>query len=173
MTERQPYDVVERRDGYEIRSYPESHMAQVDVRGTFSSAGNIAFRPLIRYISGANVASQKIAMTAPVIQEPQGTTYRVSFVMPASMSARDLPLPADARVAVATVPARLVAAIGFRGNWNEQRFAEQSQRLLSALRRDGLSWRGEPFYARFDPPWKPGFLKYSEALVELDDTSGR
>ena len=170
MTERQPFTVLERRDGYEIRHYPEAHMAQVDVRGSFSSAGNLAFGPLIRYISGANASAQRIAMTAPVIQETQGSTDRVSFVMPAGMSERDLPVPADARVQVVTVPPKRIAALGFRGGWSESRFAEQSMKLLAALQRDGLSWRGEPSYARFDPPWKPGFLKYSETLVELDES---
>ena len=171
MTERQPFTVLEKRDGYELREYPEAKMAQVDVRGSFSSAGNIAFGPLVRYISGANAASQKIAMTAPVIQETTGAAYRVSFVMPADMSTTDLPTPADARVSVVTVPARRIAAVGFRGSWSEARFREHSADLVRALERDGITEHGDPFYARFDPPWKPGFLKYSEVLVNIDGSS--
>jgi hypothetical protein len=40
--------------------------------------------------------------------------------------------------------------------------------LRSALARDQRTFSGEPTYARFDPPWKPSFLKYSEVLVDLD-----
>jgi hypothetical protein len=67
-----------------------------------------------------------------------------------------------------TVPARRVAARGFRGGWNERRFHEQAAALLSALTRDKRTWGGEPTYARFDPPWKPAFLKYSEVLMHLE-----
>ena len=168
MTERQPYTVVEKCIGYEIRDYPESRLAQVDLRASFSSAGNMAFGPLIRYISGGNASSQRIAMTAPVLQEafPQDT-YRVSFVMPAEMTEASMPRPTDTRVTMVTVPARRVAALGFRGGWSESRFHQQTSALRSALARDNVAWSGEPTYARFDPPWKPGFLKYSEVLVDL------
>ena len=169
MTERQPYTVVEKCNGYEIRDYPQSHLAQVDMRASFSSAGNMAFGPLIRYISGGNASAQRIAMTAPVLQEASATdTYLVSFVMPAGMNETTLPRPMDGRVTMVTVPARRVAAVGFRGGWNEQRFREQETALRSALARDQRTFSGQPTYARFDPPWKPGFLKYSEVLVNLD-----
>jgi len=168
MTERQPYTVVEKLDGYEIRDYPESRLAQVDTRANFSSAGNMAFGPLIRYISGGNASSQRIAMTAPVLQEPSAaSTYRVSFVMPADMTEATMPRPVDGRVTMVTVPARRVAARGFRGGWSEDRFNENASALRAALSRDNRAVIGEPTYARFDPPWKPGFLKYSEILVEL------
>jgi hypothetical protein len=84
------------------------------------------------------------------------------------MSESTLPRPVDGRVTMVTVPARRVAALGFRGGWNEQRFREQETALRSALARDQRTFSGEPTYARFDPPWKPGFLKYSEVLVDLD-----
>jgi hypothetical protein len=173
MTERQPYTVVEKCNGYEIRDYPESRLAQVDMRASFSSAGSMGFGPLIRYISGGNAASQRIAMTAPVLQQASPKeTYLVSFVMPAEMTEATMPRPVDGRVTMVTVPARRVAALGFRGGWNEGRFHEQATALRSALTRDNRTWTGEPTYARFDPPWKPGFLKYSEVLVELAEPVG-
>ena len=168
MTERQPYTVVEKRDGYEIRDYPESRLAQVDTRASFSSAGSMAFGSLIRYISGGNASSQRIAMTAPVLQEPStASSYLVSFVMPAEMTDETMPRPVDGRVTLVTVPARRVAARGFRGGWSEHRFHEHASALRTALTRDKRVVTGELTYARFDPPWKPGFLKYSEVLIEL------
>ncbi|CAB4890208.1 MAG: heme-binding protein [Actinobacteria bacterium] len=168
MTERQPFSVVESRDGYEIRDYPESRLAQVDMRASFASAGNMAFGSLIRYISGGNTRSQRIPMTAPVLQEasPQDT-FLVSFVMPADMTDATMPVPDDSRVHMVTVPARRMAVLGFHGGWNERRYHEKVDSLLAALTRDNREWHGEVAYARFDPPWKPGFLKYNEVLVEL------
>ncbi|MCF8541372.1 MAG: heme-binding protein, partial [Aurantimicrobium sp.] len=107
MTERQPYTVVEKCNGYEIRDYPESRLAQVDMRANFSSAGSMGFGPLIRYISGGNASAQRIAMTAPVLQQASPKeTYLVSFVMPAEMTEATMPQPVDGRVTMVTVPAR-------------------------------------------------------------------
>lgn len=39
--------------------------------------------------------------------------------------------------------------------------------LLAAVRRAGLEPVGGVYFARFDPPWKPGFLKHNEALVAV------
>jgi hypothetical protein len=88
------------------------------------------------------------------------------------MTEATMPRPVDGRVTMVTVPSRRVAALGFRGGWNESRFHEQARALRSALTRDNRTWTGEPTYARFDPPWKPGFLKYSEVLVELAEPVG-
>ena len=78
MTEKQPYTLISEHDGYEVRLYPAHILAQVDADGSFFEAGNLGFRPLIRYISASN-----ISMTAPVIQAPgPSQNYTVSFVMP-------------------------------------------------------------------------------------------
>jgi hypothetical protein len=38
----------------------------------------------------------------------------------------------------------------------------------------GLVASGEPYFARFDPPWKPGFMKHNEAMIDIsvDPTKG-
>jgi len=47
------------------------------------------------------------------------------------------------------------------------RLASQGDTLMAAVRASGLTPVGETYYARFDPPWKPGFLRHNEALVEV------
>lgn len=34
--------------------------------------------------------------------------------------------------------------------------------------RSGLTTVGEPVWARYDPPWKPWFLRRNEVLLEID-----
>ena len=58
------YEIVFVTDGYEVRRYQDRLAAQV----SGSSATNSAFRKLFKYISGANTASEKVAMTVPVAQ---------------------------------------------------------------------------------------------------------
>ena len=169
MTEIQPYDVESTHDGFEVRRYPEHLLVEVEVGGEFFEAGNRGFRPLIGYISGNNAASTQIAMTSPVIQAPAGERYTVSFVLPAGMDAASAPIPTGAGVRTRVVPAGRVAARRFSGGADEARFADNAARLLAEVAASGLSTVGEQYFARYDAPWKPGFLRRNEALVRLAD----
>ena len=163
MTEQQPYSVIKVYEGFELRAYPAHVLAQVMVSGDFMSAGNMAFGPLVRYISSNN-----IAMTAPVVQESlAGNSHLVSFVMPAGMDVKSLPVPRDSRVTTKHVGETTVAARKFGGGWNEAKFEEQGRLLLEAVQAAGLKTSGNLYWARFDPPWKPGFLKRNEVSIAL------
>ena len=53
MTEQQPYELLRRTPGYELRRYPSHILAETLVRDAdFEDAGNRAFRALFGYISG-------------------------------------------------------------------------------------------------------------------------
>jgi hypothetical protein len=108
-------------------------------------------------------------MTAPVIQEPTATNaHLVSFVLPAGMNPDDVPLPTDARVEMVPTPAHFAAARRFGGGWNEGRFQTEGEQLLNAVNSAGLKPIGGIYWARFDPPWKPGFLKRNEAIIKIE-----
>lgn len=161
MTEQQPYTVISVHAGYEVRLYPAHILAQVEAAGSFFEAGNRGFGPLIRYITASN-----ISMTAPVLQAPGATKqYTVSFVMPAG--ATTVPDPSDASVRTVDVPERRVAARTFSGGSNEKRYQQNADALEAALARDGVAVEGPIYFARYDPPWKPGFLRRNEALVAI------
>ncbi len=46
MTEQQPYEVAECRDGFELRRYPARLAAEIEVAGSSYEAPNRAFGPL-------------------------------------------------------------------------------------------------------------------------------
>ncbi len=168
MTEQQPYSVVSSHGAFEVRRYPHHMLVQVDVRGGVAAGAGAGFGPLFQYISGANAAGQSISMTAPVLQQQQSTsTQTVSFVLPAEMSAARTPAPRDPRVRTTAVGERLVAARRFSGSARAGHFTEQGELLMAAVHAAGLHPVGAVYYARFDPPWKPGFLRHNEALVEI------
>lgn len=169
MVEQQKYSVVtEIPGGIEIRNYPEHGRVSVDVVAGLSDAGSLGFRPLVSYISGNNASAQSIAMTAPVIQTPHNSSHHeVSFVLPeAEMTS--WPRPSDPRVRVETRPACLVAALRFRGYWRADLVKKHERELLVAL--DSSDYRpvGEPFFARYNPPTTPGFMRRNEVLVEVE-----
>ncbi|WP_296632419.1 heme-binding protein [Rhodoluna sp.] len=169
MTKNQPFEVVESFDDFELRHYPECILAQVTTAGPFMRAGNSAFYPLFNYISGANQTQTKIAMTAPVIQHPGADeSHVISFVMPEGMKAADVPAPTGSTVTTRVVPEHYSAVRKFRGSWQEDRFRIEGERLLLAVRQAGLKTIGDLYWARFDPPFKPGFMKHNEVLIDLE-----
>jgi SOUL heme-binding protein len=168
MTEKQQFALVQDFGDFEVRRYAPHVLMQVEVHGDFMSAGNAAFGPLVSYISGRNESGKKFAMTAPVIQEPSAANrHLVSFVLPAGTKAEDAPKPANAAVSTIDVDEKLVAVRKFGGSWNEQRFMAEGEILRNAVIQQGLTPVGNIYWARFDPPWKPGFLKRNEALLNL------
>ncbi|QIG40040.1 heme-binding protein [Microbacterium sp. 4R-513] len=181
MTEQQPYDVVEQRDGWELRRYPAHVLAETVVRGaSFEDAGNRAFRLLVGYIGGDNAgrrsidmtapvvqSPEKIAMTAPVIQERDGEDFVVAFVLPAEFTETDAPAPTNPEVRLRTVPEQLVAALRFSGRWTRESWDRHRDELLAGVRDAGLTVEGEPRFARFDPPIMPSFLRHNEVQVEV------
>ncbi len=185
MTEQQPFDVVRRCPGFDLRRYPEHIVAEVTVRSSFDSAGSIAFRALFGYITGQNVsrskvamtapvvqslAAEKIAMTAPVVQRTDGDgEYVIAFVLPASMTAETAPEPTNPQVEIRTVEASLAAAKAYSGRWTQSSYDRHCAELQEAVRAEGLSPVGSPRFARFDPPFKPWFLRRNEVVVDVEE----
>lgn len=185
MTEEQPFDVVRRYDGFELRRYPSHVVAEVTVRLPFEQAGNQAFGSLFAYISGQNRsrtsvpmtapvvqsagAAQKVAMTAPVIQhKSEEGGYAVAFVLPASLTAETALAPTDPKVRIRTVPPSLAAVARYSGRWSQESYERHGADLLTAIRAGGLRAVGTPRFARFDPPFKPWFLRRNEVIINVD-----
>lgn len=185
MTEQQPYEVVSSYDDFEVRRYPEHVLAEVVVDGEFEDAGNRAFRSLFAYISGENVSrttvsmtapvvqdgpSTKIEMTAPVVQQPGSgaeNSHRVGFVLPAGLTEDTAPRPTSPDVHLRTVAESTVAAIRYRGRWTEEGYTKHLAELRAAMAGVGLAETGGPRFARFDPPFKPPFLRHNEVLLDV------
>jgi hypothetical protein len=188
MTEQQPFDVVRTYPHFELRRYPDYVVAEVRVTADFDRAGNAAFRYLFNYITGSNAARQKLAMTAPVIQETAsqklamtapvlqsgplpGTggpaEFVVAFVLPAGLTVESAPVPTDSRVTVRGVPGSLSAVQGFSGSGSASSFERHNNGLQAALGLAGLVPVGPPRFARFDPPFKPWFLRRNEVVQDV------
>ena len=169
MTEQQHYEVVREYPQFELRRYEPHVLAEVQVAGSFGSAGNSAFRPLVSYIGGRNEDSQKFAMTAPVIQtsDERAELHDVSFVMPAGSTLEDMPDPSDPQVHLREVGEEWAAVSRFSGRWTESSFSALARELLDRVAAEGLTVVGPPRFARFDPPWTPWFMRRNEVVVPV------
>jgi hypothetical protein len=165
MAERQKFDLVKKipRTKVEIRRYHPCVIADVIVEAPYSQAASLGFRPLVTYIS-----QNKIAMTAPVLQESTGSrSWIISFVMPAEMTVRDLPNPQNSKVRLRTLSEQLSAVLAFTGLAPSSKIQEKELELRAALAKESLTPIRALRIARFDPPWKPGFLRYNEVILDI------
>jgi len=175
------YTVVRAYDVFEVRRYESYLVAETVVDGSADEAGNQGFRRLAGYIFGRNKGARAIAMTAPVAQTPSRIAmtapvaqsassggYAIQFAMPREWTLETLPEPIDSSVTLRAMPTRTLAVIGYSGTWSQSRYEEHLKKLQDALTQYGLLWHGEPIWARYDPPWKPWFLRRNEIWLELD-----
>jgi len=91
----------------------------------------------------------------------------VRFTMPAEFSMASLPKPNNAEVRLVAAPAMRMAAIRFSGLVSEDALAENQEKLLDYVKRQGLSPKGAPQYAFYDPPWTLPWNRRNEVLVEI------
>ena len=186
--EQPKYDVVAKRDGYEVRRYASMLVAETDMPTLGSSDRGASFQALAGYIFGGNKTrdgiamtapvamgpSQKIAMTAPVVMGPSGgstagdTRSTMRFVLPSKYKTlADLPVPNDPRVRLVEVPSRTLAVSSFSWFASEARVGEMSAALLAALQRDRVTATGAPVLASYNPPFTPPFMQKHEIMVEI------
>lgn len=181
-TEEAAYTVLKSDDIFELREYAPQVLAEVIVDGDFEGAGNKAFRPLFRYISGENKTRGTIAMTAPVSQEQQGEKismtapvsqqraqgrWAVSFTMPASFTLETLPIPDDPNIMLRQVPARRIAAVRYSGFWSEEKYLLHKEKLEKWIKDNRLTVTGEAVWARYNAPFTPWFMRRNEILIPV------
>ena len=177
------YKVLKKENHFEIRDYAPHILAETVVEGDLEEAGDKAFNRLFPYISGDNRSRDKVAMTAPVSQEPAGQkiqmtapvgqqrvqeSWAVSFMMPASYTLESLPEPVDPKVTLRPVPARRMAAVRYSGFWSEKNYLRYKRELESWIREKGLTIAGDPIWARYNPPFTPWFMRRNEILIPVD-----
>jgi len=163
------YVVVSRDGDFELRDYPALTVAEVVREGPRPQALRGGFRPLAGYIFANERSGEKIAMTAPVTQEPaEGDGWRVRFIMPRDWSLEDLPRPAQDDVRLLRTEPRRMAAVRFSGGWESAEFERHEERLRAWIAERGLEPTTAPTYAYYDDPFTPGFLRRNEVLIGVE-----
>jgi hypothetical protein len=175
------FKVLERDGSFELREYSPYVVAETRVEAGFEDAGSVAFERLFRYISGSNIAQQKIAMTAPVTQSrgekismtapvsqvADGNAYLVAFTLPSSYTLATAPQPRDPTVRIRAVPAQLIACWRYSGRWTASNYRDHEALLRERIKARGLIARGEPVLARYNPPFTPWFMRRNEVLIPV------
>lgn len=176
-SEEPKYTVLKSYAQFELRQYEPLLVAEVRVTTDFNEVGSQAFRSLFGFISEDDRPQGKIAMTAPVLQQPlpggelsqpADKTYRFAFVMPAQYSLDDLPQPKDGEIKIRSVPSRVLAVRRYSGTWSEQLYRENEKVLLDALQTEEFSPIGAPIFARYNAPFSLWFMRRNEVMIEVN-----
>ena len=164
------YRVVQKHDGVEFREYQPFIIASTAPSGSGQSGLNRGFRVLAGYIFGGNEPGEKLAMTAPVLQQDDvesSSSMMMAFVMPAGRTIDSLPLPNDAAVTLSTVDWGEVAAVRFSGRGKQKRFQQAEAQLMEAISAAGRTSAGPALYAQYNSPSAFPPLRRNEVLVPL------
>lgn len=179
--EQAKYEVVESDGEIQIRDYAPMIVAETEVSGVREEAISQGFRVIADYIFGNNAPTQKVAMTAPVIQQPTekiamtapvmqadaADGWKVRFVMPASYTMETLPKPNSESVKLQEIPGKRFAVIRFSGMAGDESLQKNAQILNAFIKDKKLHAISQATYAFFNPPWTLPFLRRNEVMVEI------
>jgi hypothetical protein len=171
------------KDGpYEVRDYPALVVAETTVSGGQKEAAGQGFRRLAGYIFGGNRSVRKIAMTAPVAQQPTsekiamtapvgqtltGEGWIVRFTMPSGYTLATLPEPSDPLVRLReTAPARF-AVVRFSGLARPDDVSKQTSWLSTWMAQHKLAPSGPATLEQYNPPWTLWFLRRNEVMIPV------
>jgi hypothetical protein len=187
------YQVLKQSESFELRQYESQLIAEVTVQGSLSEASNKGFRLVADYIFGNNQVSQassnqseKIAMTAPVVIEPQSSKIAMTapvvvekkgaseqqqwilyFVMPKSYRMDSLPKPNNPQVQIKEIKNKKVAVIRFSGWVDEDKLADRTAELQTWMKQEQLIAIGDPQLARYNPPWTLPWWRRNEVFIPV------
>lgn len=180
--EQAKYKVVQTHDAIEVRDYAPKIVARTNVSGERKEAINEGFRVIADYIFGNNISSQKVAMTAPVMQQQQSekismtapvmqagndNQWQVAFVMPDEYTMKTLPKPNNDLVQLVELPTKRFAVIRFTGLAGEKSLQTHTNKLKSYIKSYNLSAISAPAYAFYNPPWTLPFMRHNEVMIEV------
>ena len=191
-TEEPKFESLLKEDAFEVRRYAPQIVAETTLDGDMDSASNRGFRLIADYIFGNNqkgkiamtvpvvaepeVQSEKIAMTVPVSVEPQtesaavmadASRWRIHFVMPNEYSLASLPKPLNPLVNLREVPERTFAVVTYTGFNTRSSVQAKTDELTAWLKSKQWEAVGKPQLARYNPPWTLPFLRRNEILQEI------
>lgn len=165
----------------EVRQYDSLLWASTDVESdSVSAAGSIAFGRLFGYLSGANANSQKIDMTAPVLNKVSpgagpncNNTFTVSFFVPWEYQTEEgPPAPTADDVYIETKKFNEFAVSTFGGFADDDDVVEEASKLAEEIEGSSDVEMGEDdntyYFVGYDSPYTL-FNRHNEDWLEVHD----
>jgi hypothetical protein len=152
--ETQKYDLVLKKDNFEIRFYPQAILATVKMKSDYYDSRNTGFRILAGYIFGGNKENQKIAMTSPVRMSGDNNNSEMSFVLPSKMEFKNLPEPVNNDIILQESKPMVMASITFGGFASKNKIEKYKQKLIGVLDDLNMVHSDRFEYLGYNPPYQ-------------------
>lgn len=162
------YTVLKKDGKFEVRRYANYRMVSTSMEIS-NHTENEEFKRLFHYIQGNNQEREKISMTTPVLITSEDTSPKMSFVVPKDVVSKGTPLPMDTNVSLQEVQAGRFAVMRFSGSRSGDAPKKAGLRLREWMERENLKEASQSFFAYYDPPWTPSFLRRNEVLVRISE----
>ncbi len=156
--ETQNFNLIKMIDKAEIRFYPPVMKIKSNRENGFSA--------LFGYISGKNVANQRIAMTTPVYIKKNGEKEVMEFVLPRFFNKKDTPMPLSQKVEVYESQSGYYVAFPFKGyafDWVTNKAINELKDIVNS---NNLKIIGEPIILVYNSPYKL-FNRKNEILFKI------
>ena len=169
--EQPKYKVVRKENDIEIRKYDKILTSSVKVYGDQYNSLRKGFQPLVRYIGAKERDSEKISMTAPVIQttNDESENWTVSFAMPSKYNIDNLPKPTNDDIYFEEIQPSLAAVIRFSGVADTSLLTQKASVLKRWLELNGYTESSSPKFLFYNDPTTPGFLRRNEVMIIIDE----
>ena len=162
-----PYKVIKKYKTFEIRTYDAALFTSVKLNSNnYKNESSKGFSILAGYIFGGNDKKQKIAMTSPVTMSLEDS-MTMMFMVPKKFNKETLPKPKNSQIKFKQVPKKTVAAISFGGWANDKKIEKYKQKLITALKTEGISHTNKFYFFGYNPPYEV-FNRRNEIIVELE-----
>lgn len=183
--EQPEYTQVTMDGNIEIRDYPPIILAEVEICGQRKQAISEGFRILADYIFGNNTSTkkmdmtvpqpieegEKMAMTAPVLQQQHMDKWKVKFVMPKKYSLESLPRPNSKDIILIQMPATRFVVIRFAGVADDESIKLHTAQLEAYILAKKMKPIGQPIFGFYNRPSTLPFLRRNEVMIEIEDVS--
>ena len=193
------FTLVLKSGSFEVRQYAPMLVAETVVDGDMDEASSRGFRKIADFIFGNNQSAQtggsaKIAMTAPVTQEPQSekiamtapvtmgaanntadsnlagsNKWRVHFVMPSKYTMANIPQPKNADVKLREIPGKYFAVYNYTGFNTKSQVQAKTDELVAWVQEKKLKALSSPQLSRYDPPWTLPMFRRNEIMIEIEE----
>ena len=168
--EKPKYESIQKQGDFEVRKYAAIKVVSAPMEDM--GKRDQSFRKLFKYISGENEAKQKIAMTSPVFMEDgkkEGapSAGKMSFMLPSKVAEKGAPSPDGEGLAVTEIAGGTFAVLRFKGWDREENRKQASDALAKLVAENKLKPSGSVFFAFYDPPWTPEFMRRNEAWQRI------
>ena len=168
--EQPKYTVIKKENNLEIRRYAKILTSSVEVEGDQYYALRKGFQPLVRYIGAKERNSEKISMTAPVIQSvnEENEKWTISFAMPSKYSLDNLPKPENNNIYIQEIEPSLAAVIRFNGKADEKLLNLKTDILMRWIESKSYVKLSRPKFLFYNDPTTPGFLRRNEVMILVE-----